>query len=308
MIRSRLRMLVAVHMLVCCLLFAPQPAQATEGAQSYYFPGSATNFGTAVAPTPGFVFVNQMLFYSGKAETAVLKGTVHVDLKAKAFYNYIGGLYTFKEPVLGSRLQIGAVVPVGHADIQAHIGHLGFAENRTDIGDAALTAALYWKKGDVHYKFIETVYAPTGGYRHGHLANVGRNYWGFDTSLAVTWLNPKKGREFTIMPGIMFNTKNTATDYKSGNEFHVDVALNQYLSHHFAVGIHGYYYRQVTGDSGTGAKLGAFKGRSLGVGPAVLWSPDKKGDLVVMAKWLHDVQDHNRMQGHFGVLTVAYKF
>jgi hypothetical protein len=68
----------------------------------------------------------------------------------------------------------------------------------------------------------------------------------------------------------------------------------------------------VTADSGSGAKLGAFTGRSLGIGPAVLWTPKSKkggqGDLVVMAKWLHDVQDHNRMQGHFGVLTVAYKF
>jgi hypothetical protein len=306
------RMLLAVQLLACCLLFGQHTAQATEGAQSYYFPGSATNFTTAVAPAPGFLFVNQMLFYSGKADTAVLKGSVHVDLKAQALYNYIGGLYTFKQPVLGSRLQIGAVVPVGHADVQAHIGHLGFADNRTDIGDTAFTAALYWKKGDVHYKLIETVYAPTGGYQQGRLANVGRNYWGFDTSLAVTWLDPKKGRELTITPGILFNTRNTATDYKSGNEFHVDLALNQYLSHHFAVGLHGYYYRQVTGDSGSGAKLGAFTGRSLGIGPAVLWTPKSKkggqGDLVVMAKWLHDVQDHNRMQGHFGVLTVAYKF
>jgi hypothetical protein len=40
---------------------------------SYCFPGSLANFATAVAPAPGFFFVNQMLFYSGKAEMAVLK-------------------------------------------------------------------------------------------------------------------------------------------------------------------------------------------------------------------------------------------
>jgi hypothetical protein len=302
-------MLFAVQLLVCCLFFTQPTVWATEGAQSYYFPGSLANFATAVAPAPGFVFANQMLFYSGKAETAVLKGTIHADLTAKAFYNYSGGLYTFKQPVLGSRLQIGAVVPVGHVDMQAHIGHMGFADNRTDIGDTAFMAALYWKKGNAHYKLTETVYVPTGGYHHGRLVNVGRNYWGFDTSLAVTWLNMKNGTEITVVPGILFNTKNPATDYKSGNEFHVDVALNQYLSQHFAVGLHGYYYRQVTGDSDTGAKLGAFKGRSLGIGPAVLWTPkSKKGDLTVIAKWLHDVQDHNRMHGNFGVLTVAYKF
>jgi hypothetical protein len=31
----------------------------------------------------------------------------------------------------------------------------------------------------------------------------------------------------------------------------------------------GYVYQQVTGDSGAGAKLGDFKGRSVGIGPQI---------------------------------------
>lgn len=34
----------------------------------------------------------------------------------------------------------------------------------------------------------------------------------------------------------------------------------------------GYYYKQVTGDSGSGAKLGDFKGESYVFGPALLWA------------------------------------
>lgn len=303
------RLLFIVHVLACCLLFGQPAAQATEGAQSYYFPGAATSFATAVAPEPGFLFANQMLFYSGKAETAVLRGTVHVSLKAQAFYNYIGGFYTFREPVLGGRLQIGALAPVGYADIKATAGHLGVNENRTDIGDAVMSAALYWKNGNIHYKLMETIYAPTGGYRAGDLANVGRNYWGFDTSFAVTWLNMKSGTEITVAPGILFNTRNTLADYKSGNEFHVDFAVNQFLSKELAVGLHGYYYCQLTNDSGSGAKLGAFRGESLGIGPAIFWAPKaQKGNLTVIAKYLRDVNDKHRLRGDYGQLTVAYKF
>lgn len=303
------RMLFVMFLFAGCLFLGQPAAQAAEGAQSYYFPGSSTSFATAVAPPPGFMFVNEMLFYSGKAETAVLKGRVHVELKGQAFYNYIGGFYTYKEPVLGGRLQIGAVVPVGHTDIKASIGNYGVDDNSTDIGDAAISAALYWKKGDVHYKLIETIYAPTGGFREGELANVGRNYWGYDTSLAMSWVNMKAGTEITLVPGIMFNTRNGATDYKSGNEFHVDLAVNKYFSQQLAVGLHGYYYRQITGDSGSGAKLGAFKGEALGFGPAILWVPKAhKGNLTIVAKWLHDVNEKNRLQGDYGQLTVAYKF
>jgi len=303
------RMLFFVPLLVCCLILGQHTAQATEGASSYYFPGSSTTFGVAVAPAPGFMMVNQMLFYSGEAHKAVLGGRVHLGLEADAFYNYVGGLYTFDGSVLGSKLQIGAVVPVGYTKIKASINSINVSDNKTDIGDSMLSAALYWGNGDLHYKLVESVFVPTGGYTAGNLANVGRNYWGYDTSLAMTWLNMKTGREISVVPGILFNSKNNATDYKSGNEFHVDLALNQFLASNLAVGLQGYYYHQVSGDSGSGAKLGSFEGESCGFGPAVLWMPKAgKGNLSVVAKWLHDVDQKNRLHGDYGQLTIGYKF
>jgi len=47
--------------------------------------------------------------------------------------------------------------------------------------------------------------------------------------------------------------------------------LNQFLSESLAIGIHGFYLKQVTGDNGSGARLGSFKAETAGVGPAVLW-------------------------------------
>ena len=53
---------------------------------------------------------NQLLFYQGSARQAVLGGRVQLDLKANAVYDYLAGFYTFKKPVWGGRLQIGAAV------------------------------------------------------------------------------------------------------------------------------------------------------------------------------------------------------
>jgi hypothetical protein len=33
------------------------------------------------------------------------------------------------------------------------------------------------------------------------------------------------------------------------------------------IGVNGFFYQQVTGDSGSGARLGEFEGRTAGVGP-----------------------------------------
>jgi len=307
------RILFVVPLLVCCLSLGLQTAQATEGASSHYFPGSSTTFAVAVPPNPGFMMASQMLYYNGKAKVAVLRGYVHLDLKVEAFYDYVGSFYTFEKPVLGSRLQIGAVVPVGHTAVRANAGTpyhaINASDSKTDIGDSMISAALYWGKGNFHYKLVESIFVPTGGYTAGNLANVGRNYWSFDTSLAMTWLNAKTGTEISVTPGIMFNKMNTATNYKSGNEFHIDFAANQFLTPNLAVGLHGYYYRQVSVDSGSGAVLGSFKGESSGIGPALLWIPTAgKGNLSVAAKWLHDLDQKNLMHGDYGQLTVGYKF
>ena len=111
------------------------------------------------------------------------------------------------------------------------------------------------------------------------------------------------------MPGILLNTENNVTNYKTGNEFHVDFTLNQFLAKNFAIGAQGYYYKQVTGDSGDGAKLGDFKGESYGFGPALMWQPSfDKGNLTVIGKWIFDSHHENRMKGNYGQLVIAKSF
>ena len=107
----------------------------------------------------------------------------------------------------------------------------------------------------------------------------------------------------------MVNTKNDDTNYKTGEEFHVDYVVNQFLSETFAIGLRGYYYRRVTGDSGSGAVLGDFKSESLGIGPGFFWTPEFAGGrLTIQGKWMHDVDHDSRFDSDYGTLGISWKF
>jgi hypothetical protein len=297
------------------LLSGQVPVYASEGASSDYFPGAFASFAVAVTPDPGAQFVNQTLYYHGKVNKAVVKNaTVFASLEATAVINYFGGGYTFETPVLDGRLQLFAAVPVGYVNTKVGLAvppYIDFdrSDRAVNLGDSLMTGSLFWDAGDLHFKFMEMVVAPTGAYSKHDLANVGRNYWAYDTSLAATWLSSKTGTEVSVMPGIMFNDRNPSTDYDTGNEFHMDFMVNQYLSKSFALGAQGYWYKQVSEDTGDGAVIPHFKAESYGFGPALLWVPGgSDGKLSLIGKWLFDAHHENRMRGDYGQLVFAYKF
>ena len=284
--------------------------QAAEGGSSNYFPGAYGDFFVAVAPDPGPVFVNLNLFYSADVSTAVLQGTINASLDVQAYYSLLQGLYVWDAPALNGRFAIGGYLPLGYASLNASIGPLTVSGKEFNFGDAGvLPASFYWNSGNFHFNLYELIIAPTGQYSASNVVNIGRNYWSFDTVLGLTWFNPASGTEFSVAPGIMFNTRNDATDYKTGTEFHVDFMANQFLTETFAIGLHGYYYNQLSGDSGTGALLGAFQGESFGFGPAFAWIPSAHGGKVsITGKWLHDLHSENRLGADYGELTIAVTF
>jgi hypothetical protein len=313
----------AIGCLLClaALLSWLPPVHASEGGSSYYFPGAFASFAVAVAPDPGYQFVNQSLYYSANVDKAVLHGKVDLSLRATAIYNYFGLFYTPGDTVLGGRFQMGAMIPLGYVHLKAGVEApsplppVHETDREFAVGDSALMGSLFWKTGDFHFKFSEMIFLPTGAYSTNDLANTGRNYVGFDSSFTATWLSSKTGTEVSVMPGIMFNTENNSTDYKTGNEFHMDFMVNQFLAKTFAIGAQGYYYKQVTGDSGDGTRLldaaglDGFKGESCGFGPALLWMPGAGGGkLSVIGKWLFDTHHENRMKGDYGQVDISYKF
>ncbi len=311
-----MRMKIAVVCLMVLGMFiGQQPAHATELGGSYYFPGISATFAPGMAPHPGYAAINQTLFMSGKHDKAMQGGRVNFNLQTDAIFNFVGLTYASKKKSPeDTTWQVGGFIPVANINVNVGLaserGPHGLNDSSTTIADSMVFGSLYWKKGDIHYKVMQSVFIPTGAYDKYNLANAGRNYWGFDTTFAMTWLDLKSGLEVSFAPGIMINTVNPATDYLSGNEFHVELAVNKhYFKQHYALGLHAYYYRQISGDSGSGARLGSFNGEAFGIGPAILWSPPAgKGRLNIIAKWLFDLSHQNRMDGSYGQIMIGYSF
>ena len=115
-------------------------------------------------------------------------------------------------------------------------------------------------------------YLPTGNYAVGRLANTGKNYTTTEPELGLQYFGQKNGREAVLYTGFDFNTINSATQYQSGTQFHLDGTLAQHLpllKGLAGIGVNPFYYQQITGDSGSGATLGKFEGTTVGIGPVL---------------------------------------
>jgi len=186
--------------------------------------------------------------------------------------------------------------------------------SESGLGDIVFQPIMfnYQASSDLNFNARLSFYAPTGDYEVGRLANPGRNYWSVEPMVAMMYLGQKNGREVSWFAGISINEENSATKYKTGNQFHSDVTTAQ----HFPLGkglagagLNGFYYQQVTGDSGPGANFGDFKGQTFGLGPVVSYArPLKNVELLAELKWLHEFGTKNRLEGDYIWLKIIFKF
>jgi len=98
------------------------------------------------------------------------------------------------------------------------------------------------KFGDFNVKVSQFIVAPTGHYDPTNVLNVGRDYWASTRSSPSPGSTRRAAREISVLPGILFNTTNPATDYRTGTEFHLDFMLNQFVMPSVAIGAQGYWY------------------------------------------------------------------
>jgi hypothetical protein len=279
--RNRRRAIAAaIAALTCHFGMAATPARADAGGVSYWLPGL---FGSlAAAPgQPGWAFTT--IYYhssveGGGGKNFILGSAIVAGLQGRADLNVTGVTYTFASPVLGGQAAFSLFGSGGHmrASIDATLtGPLGntISGQRTDtltaFGDALWQTTLKWNHGVDNYMIYATGNLPIGAYESTRLANLGLGHWSVDGGAGYTYFNPHTGYEFSIVGGLTNKFVNPSIDYKNGIDFHVDWGASKFLSKQVLIGAVGYAYQQLTGDSGSGARLGDFKSRVFGVGPQI---------------------------------------
>ncbi len=284
---------------------------AAEGGYSNYVPGTYGDFGMALAPAETWTLRNDIYYYGADVDKAILSGKLEVNADLDFLMNFTTVLYKPGVEIFGAHYATGVFVPMVHVEIKAQISLAGIQQAVDDsasgLGDIALIPfALYWQENNFHWSVSHFLVTPTGGYDVENAINTSLNYWSFDTNFALTYLNPATGMDLSFNLGHIYNTENDDTDYQTGQELHLDVVFNQFISDSFAVGLQGFYLKQITGDDGDGAQLGDFKAEAAGIGPALLWSRNfGKQNVTFIAKWLHEFHAENRLEGDHIYLSLA---
>lgn len=193
--------------------------------------------------------------------------------------------------VLGGDLVVHTIVPL--VNLRASVA--GQTQHKTGIGDIVVGAGLgYHHSPALHSVVALDTYWPTGGYTKGDLANIGRNYGGIEPAYALSYVN-STGLNGDIKAGWIFNLRNAATDYRSGQEFHFDYALGWAFGNGLSLGLGGYYWKQMTADRQSGTELAGSKGETLAIGPMLKYDSGKGWFLAL--KWQKEVRSYNRAQG-----------
>ena len=294
-------------------------AAADEGGASVYLPGS---FGSlaAVPGAPGWAL--GAFYYHASADASVSQefqfgGNIVAGLDARADLAFFAPSYTFAQPVLGGQAVLSVLGGFGRMRVSASatvtgpLEHRQFTRGRTDSvtggTDLFPTGTLKWNRGEHNYLTYAMVAVPVGAYDANRLANISTNHWAVDAGGGYTYFNPRNGREFSAVGGLTYNFENPDTDYRNGVDAHIDWAASQFFSEQLHAGLGGYFYHQLSSDSGPATeRLGSFKSRTNGIGPQVgYFFPVATGKGYVNLKGYWEFDADHRVEGWNVWLTLG---
>jgi hypothetical protein len=275
-----MRAALVVTLTAAIAIVGSKPAAADAGGISFWLPGLFGSL-TAVPSTPGWTWQTVYIHNSSEADANKVfprGGRVEVGLGGRGNLVAFGPSYVFSEPFLGAQAAINVLAVGGRLDASVSATLTGpggvpisgsRSDTRTGFGDVLPMVSLKWNQGVHNYMTYLTGNIPVGAYDANRLANLGLGHGAIDWGVAYTYLNPQTGWEFSAATGFTYNFRNPDTDYQNGIDWHVDWGASYFITKQVHIGLVGYLYQQITGDSGSGAVLGDFKSRVAGIGPQI---------------------------------------
>jgi hypothetical protein len=312
--------------LLACLFLASapfSPARAAEFGTGIYMLGYQSSL-AGYMPDPGFYLRNDFYAYQGNAKIMPFARRVELDLRSRLITDLITTSWVTPLKIFGANYAIGLIwSSVTNSFLKGNLSfdtrsprlnqflnqRLGGSEegSYTGVSDLVITpVSLGWHLGQFHIMTFGNVYAPVGSYNPNRRLNTGLNRVAIEPNVAVTWLQPKYGQEVSISMGYTINFQNPATQYHTGNEFHLEYFLGQHLPKGFALGLAGYIYNQMTADTGSGAQLGAFHGQTVALGPCLTYNGKIGSHAIGLnARYYNELKVHNRFDGQAFFFTAS---
>ncbi len=332
-LRLRKRLLViAFSLAIAAVTSASTNSRADEGGVSFWIPGF---FGSLAATPqqPGFSFAT--IYYhtsiSGGGDvtfarqvsrgniTATFSGNLAVNLDANADLVLAAPSYVFAAPVLGGQAAVTVLVPYGRsqasvdATLTGTLGPIGFTrsggldQSVTGFSDLVPQFSLRWNEGVHNLMTYVTGNLTTGRYDPTRIANLGIGHNVIDAGGGYTYFDPTTMYEFSAVLGFTYNFENVHTQYQNGVDMHLDWGASKFLTQQLQVGLVGYFYDQLSCDTGAGDRVGCFESRVAGIGPQIGYmialNKEYQGYLNLKGYWEFDAA--HRADGWNTWLTFA---
>lgn len=290
-------------------------ARADEGGTPFWLSGQFASM-AAVPETPGWSLSVNPYYYNGSTDSKkrTQKGpTVVTGTRSYAPIVYLQPGYAFETTILGGTPYLAVSWGPGKARTESETSQsaTGSETGRGDTlwggTDISPFASIAWNSGKHNWMTYLTANLPTGTYNASNLSNLGIGHAALDWGGGYTYYNPSTGLEFSAVAGLTYNFLNPATDIKSGIDSHVDWGASKTIGEHWLVGVAGYVYYQLTGDTGSGNQVGPYLSQVGAIGPQASYLFDVNGQTASLSlRAYKELWADNRPQGYalFLALTV----
>jgi hypothetical protein len=318
--------------LIAIFIATLNTARADENGISFWVPGF---FGSLAATPqqPGWsaTTINYYTNVSASGNAAVSKeisigqfnpainASVNANVHANADLQMFIPSYVFATPFFGGQASASLLGSYGRNDTSLNatltgaVGPipftrtLGLQQTTWGVGDVIPLFAVRWNAGVNNYMTYITGDVPVGLYHSSNLANIGLGHGAIDGGAGYTYFDPKTGHEFSAVLGFTGNFENTATNYTSGIDAHLDWGASQFLTKQVMVGLVGYAYDQVTPDRGCAPIICPFESRVFGVGPQLGYIfPAGNFQGYVNVKAYREFDNNARPDGWNAWLTLSF--
>jgi hypothetical protein len=312
---AALRLLIVGGTTILALVAAAGVSHASEYGEGTYRPGQVDLFAGMLPPPGGVLVKNYFLFQDASLTAQPNNAPVRVHTHTITYTDATFMTYTTPWQLFGADWGVATLAQTRIADQTLRVTPIGGPSSTKHstvggFGDLIVSPLmLNWNFSKFHLVSALMFYAPSGSYNRSRIIDMGLNRWAVEPDLGVTWQDEETGRHASLFAGYTINAENPSTHYVSGQEFHADFVLAQYLPHGLLAGMAGYAVQQTTPDSGSGATLGSFKGRVIGLGPlAGVTVPILKLPISFSFKYDFEFAAQNRSTGNELWLTASIRF
>ena len=233
---------IAALFLLTCLDRAEAYEAGFPGWQQK--PGLTLGGGSAGAPPPGIYMFDQFLGYTAHLVGPTAPNVNGTPAQIRTQTASVGFLFVPGWEFLGATYNAVIVQPFVSSSLSTPVNLQVAGVHNTYL----VPAELSWKLGQSGF-FVKAglgIYVPDGSsFGPTGLLNVGNPWYTFQPEFVVSYL--KNGWNFTANIFEEFNTRNTITDYRSGNILHAEFTATKTIDK-WTLGPIAYYAGQVTSD------------------------------------------------------------